>query len=89
MAKIALIGAGSLVFSRRLMIDILTFPALADCHFALVDIDKTRLDYAGRVAERIIREGGLKATCETTADRRAALDGADSVSYTHLTLPTN
>ncbi len=56
MPKIAFIGAGSLVFSQRLIIDILSFPALRETTFALVDIDEKRLDYARRVAERIIHE---------------------------------
>lgn len=79
MAKIVFIGAGSVVFSRRLMIDILSYPALADSHFALVEIDETRLDTARRVAERVIKERGSKATFEVTDDRRQALEGADYV----------
>ena len=79
MPKIAFIGAGSLVFSRRLMIDMLTFPALQGSHFALLDIDPTRLAAAGRIAERVIKEGGFKATFETTTDRGQALQGADYV----------
>jgi alpha-galactosidase len=77
--RIAFIGAGSLVFSRRLMIDILTFPDLRDSTFALVDIDPQRLDCAQRMAERIVREGDFPAKVEATADRREALKGADYV----------
>ena len=58
MPKIVFIGAGSLVFSQRLMIDILSFPALQKTTFGLVDIDQKRLGYAKRVAERVIRETG-------------------------------
>ncbi len=79
MAKIVFIGAGSVVFSRRLMIDILSFPALADSHFALVDVDEARLDAARRVAERVIGERGSKATFEVTTDRREVMEGADYV----------
>jgi len=79
MAKIAIIGAGSLNFSRRMMLDIVSFPALAGCHFALVDIDEKRLGYAKRIAERIIREGRFAATMEATTSRREALAGADYV----------
>jgi alpha-galactosidase len=79
MPKIAFIGAGSLVFSRRLMIDILTFPELRDSTFALMDIDPGRLDYARRVAERILREGEFPASVEATTDRRQALRSADYV----------
>ena len=37
MNRIVIIGAGSLVFSSRLTADILTYPALQETHFALVD----------------------------------------------------
>jgi len=79
MPRIAFIGAGSLIFSRRLMIDILTFPDLRDSTFALVDIDPQRLDQARRVAERVLREGEFPAKVEATTDRREALKGADYV----------
>ena len=48
MANVAIIGAGSLEFSSRLIADILSFPALAGTHFALIDIDPERLAFAGR-----------------------------------------
>ena len=79
MPKIVIIGAGSIEFSRKMMIDILSFPALKSSHFALVDTDAKRLGYATRIAERIVREGNFQATFEATADRRAALAGADYV----------
>ena len=79
MPRIAFIGAGSLLFSRRLMIDILTFPDLRDSTFALMDTDPKRLDYARRVAERILSEGDFPASVEATTDRRQALKGADYV----------
>jgi len=79
MPKIAFIGAGSLVFSRRLMIDMLCFPALQGSHFALMDIDESRLKAADRIAARVIKESGAKATYEVTTDRAKALQGADYV----------
>jgi len=79
MPRIAFIGAGSLLFSRRLMIDVLTFPELRDSTFALMDIDAKRLDYARRGAERVLREGDYPAKVEATTDRRQALKGADYV----------
>jgi len=79
MPRIAFIGAGSLTFSRTLMIDILSFPELRESTFALMDIDTKRLDYTRRVAERIVREGGFAAQVEATTDRREALRGADYV----------
>ena len=80
MARIAIIGAGSLVFSSRLTADILSYPHLRDAHFALVDVDRERLAYAGRIVERICRDGGYsQATYSMHHDRAAALEGADYV----------
>ncbi len=79
MTKIVFIGAGSLVFSQKIMMDILSFQALRDAHFELVDINSKRLEYARRVAERIVREGNYPATVHATRDRREALLGADYV----------
>jgi alpha-galactosidase len=80
MTKVAIIGAGSLVFSSRLTADILTYPHLADAHFALVDVDTERLDYAGRIVARIREMGGYRgATYALHRERAAALDGADVV----------
>jgi alpha-galactosidase len=54
MPKVTLIGAGSAVFARQLMTDILAIDGLDDGTFALVDIDPTRLDLARRMAERLV-----------------------------------
>ena len=56
--KVVIIGAGSLEFSSRLSADLLSFPALARTEFALVDVDAERLEFAGRILERIIQRGG-------------------------------
>jgi alpha-galactosidase len=77
--RIAFIGAGSLVFARRLIADMLSFAELKEATFALMDIDAKRLDYTRRVADRIVREGGSSAQVEVTTDRREALRGADYV----------
>jgi alpha-galactosidase len=56
--KVAIIGAGSLEFASRLTADILSFPALQDTEFALVDVDAERLTYAQRITDEILRRGG-------------------------------
>jgi len=85
MPKVVIIGAGSLVFARRLMIDILSYPALRETTFGLVDIDEKRLTYARRVAEKIVETGKYPAKIEATLDRREALQGADYVIVSILT----
>ena len=42
-ARITFIGAGSTVFARNLMGDILSFPELSDATIVLHDIDEERL----------------------------------------------
>ncbi|MGH2409876.1 MAG: alpha-glucosidase/alpha-galactosidase, partial [Chloroflexota bacterium] len=54
MPKITLIGAGSAVFARQVMTDILQIEGLETGTFALVDIDGQRLELAHRIAEKII-----------------------------------
>jgi alpha-galactosidase len=74
--KVALVGAGSTVFARTLVGDVLSFPELAeDLTIALMDIDPARL----AVSERVTRLLDPNVDVETTLDRRAALDGADYV----------
>lgn len=79
MTKIAFIGAGSTIFMKNILGDALHFEALRDGHFALMDIDATRLEQSAAVARAMIRTMGTGATVSTHGDRRAALDGADFV----------
>ncbi|WP_028065224.1 alpha-glucosidase/alpha-galactosidase [Solirubrobacter soli] len=80
MPKIAFIGAGSAVFTRNLVGDVLSLPALRDtAEFALMDIDAERLDTADLITRRLIDAHGARATVSATTDRRSALDGADYV----------
>ena len=80
MPKIAIIGAGSYVFARRLVTDILTWPALRDSTIALMDIDASRLDPMAALARRMVAQAGSGANVEATTDLRAALEGADYVT---------
>lgn len=82
--KFAFIGAGSFGFTRELIRDILSFPALSDCTLALMDIDPERLDAIRRAVERIVSEGGYPAKVLATMDRVEALKGADGVITTIL-----
>ena len=82
--KIAFIGAGSFGFTRKLVNDLLTFPAFADATIALMDINAERLDYIRRAVERIVAEGKYSAKVIATLDRKEALMGADGVVTTIL-----
>jgi alpha-galactosidase len=77
MPKITFIGAGSTVFAKNLLADILAFPELANSTISLMDIDPVRLKTTEIVAHKIADFFGAKPKIEATLDRRAALDGAD------------
>ena len=80
MPKIAFVGAGSAVFTRNLVGDVLSLPELRDTTtFALMDIDADRLATAEIVTRRLVEAHGARAPVEATQDRRAALAGADYV----------
>jgi alpha-galactosidase len=77
MPKIAFIGAGSTVFAKNLLGDILSFPELANSTISLMDIDPERLRTSEIVAHRLADFFEAKPNIEATLDRRQALDGAD------------
>lgn len=77
--KVAFIGAGSTVFAKSLMGDVLSFPEFSDCTFALMDIDAKRLQASQRVAHQLNQQLGTNATIDVTTDRAEALRGADYV----------
>jgi alpha-galactosidase len=80
--KIAMIGAGSIGFTRRLMRDILSVPELGETTFAFTDISAENLDMVAQLCRRDIAANGLPAQLIATTDRRAALTGADYVICT-------
>jgi alpha-galactosidase len=87
MPKITLIGAGSFGFTRGLVRDILTFPALEGSTISLMDVDPERLEFAKEAVTRIVKAGSYPAKVEATLDRRKALEGADAVLCTILASP--
>jgi alpha-galactosidase len=77
--KIAMIGAGSIGFTRRLMGDVLAVPEFADTTFALTDISERNLDMVAQLCRRDIAANKLPAQIEATTDRRAAIAESDYV----------
>jgi alpha-galactosidase len=79
--KVTLIGAGSVVFAKTLIGDVLSIPELAGptTTVALMDIDPERLRASEIMAGRVAGALGAEPHIEATLDRRAALDGADYV----------
>ena len=79
MAKIAMIGAGSLVFAKTLMSDFLATPALAGSEYRLMALTRTRLDKMEAFVKRMIKDNAADASVTSTTDLREALTGADYV----------
>jgi len=79
MIKVAMIGAGSVVFSKNLTGDILRFPEFKDATLSYMDIDGDRLEVGVNLCRKVAAALGATPTIEGTLDRRKALDGADFV----------
>jgi len=77
--KIAFIGAGSTVFMKNIVGDILQRPALVGSKIALMDIDPHRLEESAVVANKLVAALGVPAIVETHSEQRRALEGADFV----------
>ncbi len=76
---IAFIGAGSTVFMKNIVGDVLQRPALAGAEVRLMDIDPRRLAESEVVARKLAATLKVAATVRTFGEQRAALDGADFV----------
>ena len=79
MTKITIIGAGSTVFMRNIVTDILLEPIFSQCHIALQDIDEKRLKTSQLVVKKITDKLGVSPEVTATTSREEALTGADFV----------
>ncbi len=74
--KIAIIGAGSIGFTKKLFTDILCVPELREIEFALTDINPHNLKMIETILRRIVKANNLPTTVTATTDRRKAIEGA-------------
>ena len=79
MIKVAFIGAGSVGFTRRLLMDILAVPELRDAQFRLMDISAENLDMAVNLCRKMVEENNLPTKVISTMSRKEALRNADYV----------
>ncbi|MGB3339659.1 MAG: alpha-glucosidase/alpha-galactosidase [Devosia sp.] len=77
--KITFIGAGSAVFMKNIVGDILQRPALAGATIRLMDINPVRLEESEVIAKKLIATLGVSATVETYLNQRQALDSTNFV----------
>ncbi len=77
--KITFIGAGSSVFMKNIVGDILQRPALGGAEIRLMDINPERLAESEIIAGKMIQTLGGKASLKTFSNQREALDGTHFV----------
>ncbi|MDO8589513.1 MAG: alpha-glucosidase/alpha-galactosidase [Armatimonadota bacterium] len=77
--KIAVIGAGSIGFTRNMVRDILCVPEFRDTRFAFTDINERNLRMVYDLCKRDIDSAGLPAKLIATTDRGEALKDADYI----------
>jgi alpha-galactosidase len=82
MAKVAIIGAGSIVFCKTLILDILATEGLEDTEFALMAPSTRRTPQVERFVNRVVKANNLPAKAWVTTDRREAVKDADYVIST-------
>ena len=82
MPQITILGAGSTVFARQLMTDILLIDGLDEGCFTLVDIDASRLELAHQIAERLITRSGKRWSVRASTERNDLLVGSDFIINT-------
>ncbi len=82
MRKIAIIGAGSIIFCKTLIQDVLATKGLEDTEFALMAPSTKRTPQVERFVNRVIAENNLPAKVYVTTDRRDAVKDADYIIAT-------
>jgi alpha-galactosidase len=82
MAKVAIIGAGSIVFCKTLILDILATEGLEDTEFALMAPSTRRTPQVESFINRVIEANDLPARTWVTTDQQEALKDADYVIAT-------
>ena len=77
--KVAVIGAGSVGFTRGMVRDILCVPEFQDTRFAFTDIDQRNLDMVYQLCKRDIEPPGCRRRSRPPSNRREAFTGANYV----------
>ncbi|MEK3715177.1 alpha-glucosidase/alpha-galactosidase [Paenibacillus sp. FSL R7-0333] len=79
MSKVTFIGAGSTVFAKNVLGDIMATPALQGFELALFDIDLQRLNDSASMLQNLKKSSGSTCTVNMYTDRKEALRGAKYV----------
>jgi alpha-galactosidase len=79
MRRIAIIGAGSIVFCKTLIMDIIATKDLEETEFVLMAPSTSKTSQVKTYIDNIIKANGLRSRVSITTDRREALKGANYV----------
>lgn len=71
--RIALIGAGSVIFAKGLIADVLQMPELREATICLMDLDPKRLKVAETIAQKMVAKLGAKVKVEATLNQRIGI----------------
>ena len=82
MTKLTIIGAGSTVFTKNIVVDLLTIEQFKSIEIALMDIDQNRLIKTKEVLEIIAKKMGATPKISMHTNRRESLLDADFVQTT-------
>jgi len=82
MTKLTIIGAGSTVFTKNIVIDLMTIEKFKTIEIALMDIDKYRLEKTYHVLEIVSKKMGVNPKFKMYTNRSDALKEADFVQTT-------
>lgn len=80
--KLVLIGAGSTVFTQRLVADIILAGEADKWELALVDIDPVTLDAVSKLVAKMLAAKKADIPVTATTDRRTVLKGAHFIATT-------
>jgi len=82
MSKIAIIGAGSIVFTKQFLNDMFNTPCMAGSTYVLMGPSMWKLEKMKQYADQILEKNRIDALIYCTTDRRDALKDADFVILT-------
>mgnify|MGYP001461987806 FL=1 len=82
MTKLTIIGAGSTVFTKNIVIDLLLIDSFKSIEIALMDINENRLDKTYQVLKIISKKMGVNPKFTLHTNRKEALKNADFVQTT-------
>ena len=82
MIKLSIIGAGSAVFTKNIVTDLLSIDAFKKMHIALMDIDEKRLKVSHDLLNIIAKKLDANPTITSHTNRKESLKGANFVQST-------